>query len=248
VRSIEERRLVAELRDAGLNDCQIARETGIPRGTVRDWRAQPQPRGWPRRPSDVSIADLPAAPYAYLLGMYLGDGYLAPTPRGSRQLRIYLDNVYPSIILECARTIEQLFPGRRAGLHHHATYNMVLVTLYSRCWEELLPQHGPGMKHTRPIRLTDWQRELVKQEPGRFARGLIHSDGWRGENRVRSPAGKQYVYPRYEFCNRSEDILGLFGWACDLLGVSWRRMNHKSISVARRESVAILDEFVGPKR
>jgi hypothetical protein len=160
--------------------------------------------------------------------MYLGDGYLAPTARGSRQLRIYLDNVYPSIILECARAIEQLFPGRRAGLHHHATYNMVLVTLYSRYWEALLPQRGPGMKHTRTIRLTEWQRELVKQEPGRFARGLIHSDGWRGVNRVRSPAGKQYVYPRYEFSNRSEDILGLFGWACDLLGVSWRRMNHKS--------------------
>jgi hypothetical protein len=248
VRSIQERTLVAELLEAGLNDCQVARETGIPRATVREWRAQPQPRGWPRRPGDVSIDDLSAAPYAYLLGMYLGDGYLAPTVRGSRQLRIYLDNLYPAIILECARTIEHLFPGRRAGLHHHATDNMVLVTLYSRCWEQLLPQHGPGMKHTRPIRLTDWQRELVEQEPGRFARGLIHSDGWRGENRVRSPAGKQYVYPRYQFFNRSEDILGLFGWACDLLGVRWRRMNHKTISVARRDSVAILDQFIGPKR
>jgi hypothetical protein len=117
--------------------------------------------------------------------MYLGDGYLAPTVRGSRQLRIYLDNRYPSIILECALAIEHLFPGRRAGLHHHATYNMILVTLYSRYWEELLPQHGPGMKHTRTIRLAEWQRALVAQEP---------------------------------------------------------------ISVARRDSVAILDQFIGPKR
>jgi hypothetical protein len=196
---------------------------------------------------DPSIEDLPAGPYAYLLGIYLGDGYLAPTVRGRRQLRIYLDNVYPAIINECANALGRLFPGRRAGLHHHATDNMVLVTLYSKHWEELLPQHGPGMKHTRRIALVDWQRELVAQEPGRFLRGLIHSDGWRGKNRVRSPAGKQYVYPRYQFCNRSEDILGLFGWACDLIDVSWRRMDHKTISVARRESVAILDEFVGPK-
>jgi hypothetical protein len=182
--------------------------------------------------------------------MYLGDGYLAPPPPGrrSRQLRVYLDNQYPSIILECARAIEALFPGRRAGLQHHATSNMVLVSLYSNQWECLFPQHGAGMKHTRRIELTRWQRELVELEPGRFLRGLIHSDGSRTMNRVRSPAGKQYVYPRYEFCNVSDDIRGLFTWTCDLVGVEWKRMNHKTISVARRASVALLDEFVGPKR
>jgi hypothetical protein len=123
-----------------------------------------------------------------------------------------------------------------------------LVTLYSTSWELLLPQHGPGKKHTRPIRLEDWQRTIVVQEPGRFLRGLIHTDGWRGENRVRSRAGKEYSYPRYQFCNRSEDILDLFTWACRLLGVESRRLDYKTISVARRDSVAILDEFVGPKR
>lgn len=139
MRSIEDRDQVAALVAAGLNDCEIARRTGIPRPTVRDWRRQPNPRGSPRHANDPSIGDLPKAPYAYLLGIYLGDGYLAPTVRGSRQLRIYLDNVYPAIILECARTLEALFPGRRAGLQHHATQNMVLVTLYSKYWEELLP-------------------------------------------------------------------------------------------------------------
>jgi hypothetical protein len=125
---------------------------------------------------------------------------------------------------------------------------MVLVTLYSKSWELLLPQHGPGMKHTRPILLEKWQRRLVRQEPGRFLRGLIHTDGWRGENLVRSRTGKEYRYPRYQFFNRSEDILGLFTWACELVGVVAHRMNHDTISVARRDSVAILDEFVGPKR
>jgi hypothetical protein len=32
------------------------------------------------------------------------------------------------------------------------------------------------------------------------------------------------------------------------VGVVARRMNYATISVARRDSVAILDEFVGPKR
>jgi hypothetical protein len=88
--------------------------------------------------------------------------------------------------------------------------------------------------------------EPLEQHPGRFLRGLIHSDGWRGNNRVRI-RGTEYVYPRYQFCNLSEDILGPFGWACGLLGVSWRRMNHKTLSVARRDSVAILDEHIGLK-
>jgi hypothetical protein len=30
--------------------------------------------------------------------------------------------------------------------------------------------------------------------------------------------------------------------------VPWRRMNHKTSSVARRDSVAILDEFIGLKQ
>lgn len=59
--------------------------------------------------------------------------------------------------------------------------------------------------------------------------------------------GKRYAYPRYEFSNLSEDIKRIFCDACDALGVEWKRMNAKSISVARRASVARLDEWVGPK-
>jgi hypothetical protein len=45
----------------------------------------------------------------------------------------------------------------------------------------------------------------------------------------------------------SADIRGLFCDACDRLGIAWRRMNARNISVARRAAVARLDEFVGPK-
>jgi hypothetical protein len=58
---------------------------------------------------------------------------------------------------------------------------------------------------------------------------------------------KTYAYPRYNFSNRSDEIKGIFCDACDLLGIEWRVMNALDISVARRESVARLDEFVGPK-
>jgi hypothetical protein len=55
-------------------------------------------------------------------------------------------------------------------------------------------------------------------------------------------------YPRYHFSNVSADIREIFGRACDQLGIEWRPNNRWSLSVARRGSVALLDEFVGPKR
>jgi hypothetical protein len=86
----------------------------------------------------------------------------------------------------------------------------------------------------------------VNREPGRFVRGLIHSDGWRGDNRVRVK-GRDYTYPRYQFSSRSDDIRALFTDACDRLGVAWRPWGRWHISVARRDAVALLDEWVGPK-
>jgi hypothetical protein len=105
----------------------------------------------------------------------------------------------------------------------------------------------PGPKHRRPIVLRSWQEELVKRSPELFLRGLIHSDGCRFTNPVRH-GDKLYTYPRYNFSNASADIRKLFCDTCDLLGIEWRVMNARNISVAKRGSVARLDEFIGPKR
>lgn len=106
------------------------------------------------------------------------------------------------------------------------------------------------MKHTRKIELVSWQRQIVDEYTQEFVRGLIHSDGCRGANRVRRtlPDGDRwYEYPRYFFTNASDDIRQLFTDALDRLGIAWTQSNARVISVARREAVARLDEFVGPK-
>jgi hypothetical protein len=54
-------------------------------------------------------------------------------------------------------------------------------------------------------------------------------------------------YPRYLFTNKSADILRLCGQTLDQLGVAWRFSKPDTISVTRKEAVARLDEFVGPK-
>jgi hypothetical protein len=60
---------------------------------------------------------------------------------------------------------------------------------------------------------------------------------WRGK----------YECPRYFFTNTSEDILEIFRDACDAVGVPHRNSRRDMISVARRDGVAALDRFIGPK-
>jgi hypothetical protein len=60
-----------------------------------------------------------------------------------------------------------------------------MVKSYSKHWPCLFPQHGPGRKHHRKIELEQWQFAIARKYPGELARGLFHSDGWRGVNRVR---------------------------------------------------------------
>ncbi len=122
------------------------------------------------------------------------------------------------------------------------------IAWYWKHWPCIFPQVGPGRKHLRSIRLEDWQWHIVERHPRELVKGLIHSDGCRAIDRVRSAAGKWYEYPRYFFLNHSADIQGIFVRACDLIGVECRPDGPCTISVARRRSVAILDEFIGPKR
>ena len=83
---------------------------------------------------------------------------------------------------------------------------------------------------------------IVDRHGDRFLRGLIHSDGCRVINRV---AGKEY--PRYFFTQVSADIRGLFCGMCQQLGIEFTLSSRRNVSIARRDSVANLDAFVGPK-
>lgn len=115
---------------------------------------------------------------------------------------------------------------------------MVIVNAYFNGWPRLFPQHGPGPKHGRSIVLEGWQRSIVARYTAEFVRGCIDSDGCRHRRIV---AGRDY--PAYSFANTSEDILGIFTSACDVLGIGWRRANRGTISIARRADVARLDRL-----
>jgi hypothetical protein len=245
VRSKEEVDLVRALAQEGLNHSQIARRVGISRTTVREWLAGRSPnfdRSRPQTTCTVCRGDsigLPQGAYTYLLGLYLGDGCISTYPRRVFRLRIVCADAYPALIQRCEDAMAEVLPNRVTRVRK---IGCTEVGSYSKHWPCLFPQHGPGRKHERKIELTAWQQELVDLDPRPLIRGLLHSDGCRVLNWVNGTP-----YPRYHFSNVSADIRGIFGRACDQLGIEWRPNNRWSLSVARRGSVALLDEFVGPK-
>lgn len=108
-------------------------------------------------------------------------------------------------------------------------------------------KHGPGRKHERKIELTEWQQAIVDREPQQLIRGLIQSDGCRVMNRV-VVDGKEYAYPRSFFAQVSKDIQGIFCRALEEVGIEYSFSTRgRDVTIARRESVARLDSFVGKK-
>lgn len=247
---------VLALKRTGATDRHISELTGVPVNTIRIWRN----RGLPLRarralagpvfcPSCGAEAHdhsrLPDGLYAYLLGIYLGDGCVSRNGRSWR-LSIAQDASYPGIVASCQEAIEEIV-GRAPRLQRdYGGKHRIHVVSGWKQWPCYFPQHGPGRKHSRKIELVDWQREIVARCPEQLLRGLIHSDGWRGLNRV-FVKGRWYEYPRYQFSNRSDDIRRIFTDTCDQIGVRWRPWGRYHISVARREAVARLDEFIGAK-
>jgi hypothetical protein len=244
---------VKRLLARGLSDYEVSRRTGIPRATVLNWRRRSSPPRSVRVP--VPLAELsewrPSAPaeYCYLLGLYLGDGCITE-PRGHPRLVLTLDARYPEVIDEAAAALETTVPGISVCRTSRAGCTAVCAS--HPVWPNAFPQHGPGRKHKREIHLSDWQVQLTRQHPDRLLRGLIHSDGCRCINqfKIDLPSGRvgEYEYVRYFFSNLSADIRQIFCEHCDLLGIRWTMSNHRNISIAHRDSVAVLDSFVGPKR
>ena len=100
----------------------------------------------------------------------------------------------------------------------------------------------PRQETLRAIELEPWQLEIVKRNPEALLRGLVHSDGCRAENTGRNG----WRAPRYSFSNLSEDILSIFEWTCELLGLRWTAAPNV-VYVSRKADVARMDEFIGPK-
>jgi len=224
--SADIRRHAVALMGSGISMRSISLSTGISRATLRDWREHPvsaNPRAVCPRCAPSPMLPEPQADYSYLFGLYLGDGCISLAGARDKKvwkLRIACADAWPGLRCECERAMSAVRPGNKVGTQQQIGCTEVISC--SRHWPCLFPQHGPGRKHMRKIELQPWQGTVVTANAGCFARGLFHSDGYRGINRVRAPltdGDHWYEYPRYLFTNESADILRLCGEALDQLGV-----------------------------
>lgn len=255
--AVETRRRALTLVAQGQSLNSVSKQTGISRAAIRSWQARLEPRRRRLAPCarcrpTPGIPD-PAHTYAYLLGLYLGDGCISQPPQHrTPSLRITLDDAWPGVQQEAAAALRAVFPDNSIGWVQKVGCHDLKV--HSRHLACLFPQHGPGKKHERRIALETWQQEIVDARPWPFIRGLIHSDGCRITNWTEKMIGgqrKRYEYPRYFFTNKSDDIRKLFGDTLTKVGVEWRTTargtDPYNISVARKASVALMDAHVGPK-
>ncbi len=236
----------------GIPNRTVAERLNLPRGTVGWWRSEDRKA---RRETYQQSTDCPRCTgrlfderaYAYLLGLYLGDGHIISKPK-QHHLSVFCNATQPGLIAAAEDAIRKVMPMPRVNQRHKG--GCVEVKSYTKHGTCMFPQHGPGKKHERSIALAPWQRVIVDAHPWEFIRGLIHSDGCRITNwTTRLVAGerKRYEYPRYFFTNLSGDIIRLFTDTLDQVGVDWKRANSHNISIARKASVALMDTHVGPK-
>ncbi|WP_093722535.1 hypothetical protein [Streptomyces sp. DI166] len=240
----------------GVPNRTVAEQLNIPRGTIGWWRSEDrrmrgeaytEPTDCPR----CTGREFDTVSYAYLLGLYLGDGHII-SKRKQHHLSVYCNATQTGLIAAAADAMRKVMPT--PSIQHRHKPGCVEVKSYTKHWICMFPQHGPGKKHERRIVLESWQREIVDAHPWEFVRGLIHSDGCRTTNwttRIVQGEHKRYEYPRYFFTNVSDDIRQLYTDTLDSLGIEWthctRNGNPYNISVARKASVALMDEHVGPK-
>jgi hypothetical protein len=250
--------MALRLSGIGILDKENASICGVSVAAIRHWRCGRR-RGPHCRPHGTAARRRASCPrchgramdcpaYAYLLGLYLGDGYITRARRCVFVLSLFCSDDWPGLLAAARSAMSAVMPT--SGVFCVQRQGCTEVKSTSKHWPCLFPQHGPGRKHTRKIELEQWQLAIVHEYPGEFAKGLFHSDGWRGVNRVRrrlADGDRWYEYPRYLFDNQSKDILRLCGESLDQLGVAWRFSRPNTISVAQQVAVARLDEFVGPK-
>lgn len=256
--SAETRQRILNEVKSGVPVLRIAKRENISRSTINSWRKGGQTRE--EQSHSAGLMDLaPVAQlveatiskvvqcefeshqeYNYLLGVYLGDGYIDRMPRTYR-LRFFQDGKYPILTQRWADTLGWLLPQNTVSVAKRGAMNIVMV--HSQFLPALFPQHGEGRKHERKIALVEWQERALENPANTrsLVEGAIHSDGCIYNNRV-----NETDYKSYDFANTSQDILDIVERASSTLGLRCTR-GKTNLRWRKRSDVEVLDGFVQPK-
>jgi hypothetical protein len=89
--------------------------------------------------------------YAYLLGLYLGDGHIVHGPRDVYVLAIACSDDWPGLMAAARQAMAAVMPA--SSVCGVKQTGCTMIKSYSKHWACLFPQHGPGRKHQRKIEL-----------------------------------------------------------------------------------------------
>ena len=240
MRTNTERQKVLEYHNKGLSQNEISKLCNIPRSTISGWIKSPNKKNIEFDPYEYIIKNNLQKTYSYILGLYLGDGYIDKMPRTWR-FRVFNAKTYVELNNHIERELKKIFPLNKVNRVDSNTYYSIYV--YSKNIPLLFPHYGEGKKHQRKINLLEWQKKIII--PKYFIKGLFHSDG-SYYPRTDKRSGK--ISWSYDFRNESDDILKFFKMYCNEIGIKCTFSSKpKCIHVYRKEYVEKLKKLIGTK-
>lgn len=136
---------------------QVSHSTGIDQFVLRNWYYGPKRDSrrepCPRCASPPQLPE-PGRDYAYLLGLYQGDGWISFSGDPAKNvwvLRIACADAWRGLLDECIAAVAAIRPANKVNTVQSDGCKVVVAA--SRHWPCLFPQHGPGRKHNRKIEL-----------------------------------------------------------------------------------------------
>lgn len=227
----------------GLNETEISKIINVPRTTIIGWlKKKPN---FERviinfNPKDYVINNNLQNTYSYILGLYLGDGYINQMKnKRTYRLRIFNDVKYDKLNKYIISELQKLFFNNKVGFVDSKTWLSIYV--YSNKLPQLFPQNGSGKKHNRKIKLFDWQIDVISNKY--LLMGLFHSDGCHYFNNIK---GKKYE--SYSFSNKSKDIYEIFQNCCKSLNIEYTKSaKTPNTEIRQKNSVNYLKNNIGTK-
>lgn len=243
--------LVLKLHLSGCNQTKISYKTGIPRSTIKDWLKKipfsftSMDDKFELKNKIVANKNLQSV-YSYLLGLYLGDGYINKCKRTFR-LRIFLDEKYLKLNKYAEERMKKLFLKNKINVSLQKNKSCICLSVYNNELNDIFPQNGLKKKYERKIELLEWQKEIIA--PIELLKGLIHSDGCFYTEKIND----KYTYERFVFSNKSIDLHDIFQKACNTLNIEYDFQHKGNVNfawqtrISKKESVKKLKQIIGTK-
>lgn len=147
--------------------------------------------------------------YSYLLGAYLGDGWIVKQPT---QIKFFIckDRSRQTLLRFWERILSKI--GTVDTFHRKTNCDVLKICLGLE-YLKIFPQAGDGRKHFRDVKLTSWQTDIIDYKF--LLLGLFHTDG---SCYKPTPTSTKLVY---EFSNASMDIIEIYKTCLEKLQIGF---------------------------